>query len=429
MAEIISQQKPVLHSPFKGQAILLAGGLGTRLRNTIPNIPKCMAQVNGRPFLFYVINYLRSQGIENFIFSLGYKHEVIESYLNDQFSTLNFQCSIEKEPLGTGGAILAACYKATDENVLVVNADTLFRASIPDAAEFHFSKNAVCTLLLKPMVNINRYGVVELNDDNRITFFSEKKYYEKGCISGGTYMLNVPGFLKEELPDKFSFEKDYLEKFYKLRPMYGRIEDKYLIDIGTPEDYNQAKEELRTTPVNLKTIDKTWTVFLDRDGVINHEKKEDYIRSWGEFEFYIGAREAIKLITEKCGHVIVVTNQRGVGKGLMTEDELKDVHEKLKASVELVGGRIDAIYTCTSTDTHHPNLKPNPGMAFRAAQDIPGIDLTKSIVAGNKPSDMLFGRNAGVTTVFIASTRPEIELPHPDIDFRFNSLIDFAKAL
>jgi len=92
MAEIISQQKPVLHSPFKGQAILLAGGLGTRLRNTIPDIPKCMAQVNGRPFLFYVINYLRSQGIENFIFSLGYKHEVIESYLNDQFSTLNFQC-------------------------------------------------------------------------------------------------------------------------------------------------------------------------------------------------------------------------------------------------------------------------------------------------------------------------------------------------
>ena len=432
MSEINMESEQLRILPFRrkvGEAIILAGGLGTRLRSSITDLPKCMAPVNGRPFLFYVINYLRSQGIETFIFSLGYKHEAIEAYLNDQFSTLNFQCSIEKEPLGTGGAILAACYRATDENVLVVNGDTLFRASIPEAAGFHLSKNAACTVLLKPMININRYGVVELNGDNRITLFREKKYYEKGYINCGLYILNVPGFLKEELPDKFSFEKDYLENLYKVRPIYGRIEDKYFIDIGTPEDYKQAQDELRTTPVNLKTIDKTWAVFLDRDGVINHEKKEDYVRSWGEFEFYTGAREAIKLIAEKCGHVIVVTNQRGVGKGLMTEDELKDVHEKMKASVELAGGRIDGIYLCTSTDTHHPDLKPNPGMAFRAAQDIPGIDLTKSIVAGNKPSDMLFGRNAGLFTAFIATTHPEIELPHPDIDFRFHSLIDFAKAL
>jgi len=412
-----------------GQAIILAGGLGTRLRSSITEIPKCMAPVNGRPFLFYVINYLRSQGIENFIFSLGYKHEVIEAYLNDQFSTLNFQCSIEKDPLGTGGAILAACYKATDENVLVVNGDTLFRATIPAAASFHLSKNAACTLLLKPMINIDRYGVVELNDEHRVHFFKEKKYYEKGYINCGIYMLNVPGFLKEELPDKFSFEKIYLEYLFKERPIYGWIEDEYFIDIGIPEDYNRAQEDLRKPPLDLKMIDKTWTVFLDRDGVINHEKKEDYVRSWGEFEFYTGAREAIKIIAEKCGNVIVVTNQRGVGKGFLTEDDLKDIHEQMKGPIELVGGRIDGIYSCTSSDTMHPELKPNPGMAFKAAYDIPEIDLTKSIVAGNKPSDMLFGRNAGLFTAFIATTHPEIELSHPDIDFRFNSLIDFAKAL
>lgn len=411
------------------QAIILAGGLGTRLQNAIADIPKVMAPVNGRPFLFYIINYLRSQGIENFIFSLGYKHEVIETYLNNQFPTLNFQCSIEKEPLGTGGAILAACYKATDENVLVVNGDTLFRASIPAAATFHFSNNAACTVLLKPMISTDRFGVVELKLDNRISLFNEKKHYEKGYINCGTYMLNVPGFLQEELPGKFSFEKNYLENLYKERAFYGWIEDKYFIDIGTPEDYMRAKQELWSKPVDLKTIDKTWTIFLDRDGVINYEKKDDYIRSWGEFAFYTGAREAIKIIAEKCGHIIIVTNQRGVGKGLMTEEDLKDIHDKMKAAIELAGGRIDGIYTCTSTDKYHPDVKPNPGMAFRAVQDIPGIDLTKSIVAGNNPTDMLFGRNAGLYTAFIATTHPEMELPHHDIDFRFHSLMDFAKAL
>src|SRR5687767_11747069 len=250
MDETISLQKHFPNSPFRGlgdQAVILAGGLGTRLSNAIPAIPKCMAPVNSRPFLFYIINYLRSQGIENFIFSLGYKHEVVEAYLNDQFSTLNFQCSIEKEPLGTGGAVLAACYKARDENVLVINGDTLFRATIPAAAAFHLSNNAACTLLLKPMTNIDRFGVVELNADNRVNLFREKKHHDKGYINCGAYILNVPGFLQEKLPDKFSFEKDYLEKLYKERPFYGWIEDKYFIDIGIPDDYMRAQEELRTT--------------------------------------------------------------------------------------------------------------------------------------------------------------------------------------
>src|SRR5688500_8094219 len=126
------------------EAIILAGGLGTRLRDTIPDLPKCMAPVAGRPFLFYMINYLRSQGIEKFIFSLGYKHELVEEYLNDQFSTLNYQCSIEVEPLGTGGAIQLACSRTTEENVLAANGDTLFKADIPEAYTFHTRHKAEC---------------------------------------------------------------------------------------------------------------------------------------------------------------------------------------------------------------------------------------------------------------------------------------------
>src|SRR5258708_17108077 len=102
------------------EAIILAGGLGTRLRDTVPDLHKCMAPVAGRPFLFYVINYLRSQGIEKFIFSTGYLHETIEAYLNDQFSTVNFECSVEKEPLGTGGAIQLALDKASGKDIVIV---------------------------------------------------------------------------------------------------------------------------------------------------------------------------------------------------------------------------------------------------------------------------------------------------------------------
>src|SRR5215813_2315885 len=129
------------------EAIILAGGLGTRLRSVVPELPKCMAPVAGQPFLKHVIRYLLSQGIEKFIFSLGYKHEIIEEFLYNEFPTLHSQCSVEQEPLGTGGAIYMACKRAKDNNVLVVNGDTLFKADLKKALSFHVRKSADCTLL------------------------------------------------------------------------------------------------------------------------------------------------------------------------------------------------------------------------------------------------------------------------------------------
>jgi len=388
-----------------------------------------MAPVNGRPFLFYVINYLRSQGIENFIFSLGYKHEVIEAYLQNEFPTLDFQYLIEKEPLGTGGAILASCYKTSEQTVLVVNGDTIFKADIEKAIANHTKQESDCTLLLKPMENFDRYGVVELNKDYSIKSFEEKKFYKKGLINGGVYILNTEQFLAEELPEKFSFEKDYLEKYFETRKIYGSVQDEYFIDIGIPEDYFRVQQELKQPPLELKNINKEWTLFLDRDGVINYEKKDDYIRNWQEFKFYEGAKDALKIFAKKFGTIIVVSNQRGIGKGLMTEEDLFGIHQNMQDEIEAAGGRIDGIYYCTAVDSKAIYRKPNPGMAFSAKKDFPEIDLARSIIAGNKPSDMLFGKYAGMYSVFIASTHPETPFPHPNIDLRFNSLSDFAKAL
>ena len=428
------KKEDFIQAPFRGfggikEAIILAGGFGTRLRDAIPDLPKCMAPVNGRPFLFYVINYLRSQGIEKFIFSLGYKHEVIEAYLEAEFSTLDYQSLIEKEPLGTGGAILASCYKTSEQTVLVVNGDTIFKADLEKAFTDHVKHESDCTLLLKPMENFDRYGVVELNEDDSIKSFEEKKFYKSGLINGGVYILNAEQFLAEELPGKFSFEKDYLEKYFETRKIYGSVQDEYFIDIGIPEDYFRVQQELKQPSLELKNIDKEWTLFLDRDGVINYEKKDDYIRNWQEFKFYEGAKDALKIFAEKFGTIIVVSNQRGIGKELMTEDDLAGIHQNMQKEIEDACGRIDGIYYCTAVDSKAIYRKPNPGMAFSAKKDFPEIDLERSIIAGNKPSDMLFGTNAGMYSVYIASTHPETPFPHPNIDLRFSTLSDFAKAL
>ena len=235
-------------SPFRGQGgyevIILAGGLGTRLRSVVSDIPKCMAPVAGKPFLHFVIEYLLNQGIDKFIFSLGYKSEMIIEYVNTQYPMLNTQYSIEEEPLGTGGAVKLACGLATEKNVLVVNGDTLFKIDAEKLSAFHNICAADCTLSLKPMNDFNRYGVVELNNDYTIASFKEKQQYSLGLINGGVYALNVAGFLQEDLPQKFSFEKDYLEQYFAKRKMYGVVQDAYFIDIGIPEDFERAQEEL-----------------------------------------------------------------------------------------------------------------------------------------------------------------------------------------
>jgi D-glycero-alpha-D-manno-heptose 1-phosphate guanylyltransferase len=310
----------------------------------------------------------------------------------------------------------------------VTNGDTIFKIDGEKFSQFHLSNTADCTLALKSMQDFDRYGVVELEGD-RIKEFREKKYYSTGLINGGMYALNLDSFRAEGLHGKFSFEKDYLEKLFLKRNFYGLPDAGYFIDIGIPEDFNRAQDDLKHPPLDLTKIDKSWTLFLDRDGVINIDKDGSYIFTPDEFIFMDGAPELFKKLDASFKYLIVVTNQRGVGRGLMTEDSLKSIHHKMKEGVNKSGGRIDAVYYCTANDRLNPERKPNPGMAFRAQRDFPAIDLSRSIMVGNNISDMRFGRNAGMYTVFVSTTTRNIQLPHPDIDLLFDSLADFAKAL
>lgn len=181
--------------------------------------------------------------------------------------------------------------------------------------------------------------------------------------------------------------------------------------------------------LDLTQIDKTWTLFLDRDGVINHEKYQDYVYNYEEFKFYNGVPAAMKVFAGRFGRIIITTNQRGIGKGLMTEADLHAIHGQMLQDINSAGGRIDKIYYCTSLTNDHPDRKPNPGMAFQAVKDFPEIDLRKSLIVGNNLSDMEFGRNAGMHTVFVKTTNPEQPLPNPSIDLAVIDLPAFAKAL
>jgi histidinol-phosphate phosphatase family protein len=181
--------------------------------------------------------------------------------------------------------------------------------------------------------------------------------------------------------------------------------------------------------IDLDKIDKTWTLFLDRDGVINHEKYEDYIHTWDEFDFMDGVEEAIALFGKIFKYVIIVTNQKGVAKGVTKLEDLLQIHKNMQAVIEAKGGRIDAIYFCTDMSSDSPNRKPNPGMGFQAVQDFPDINLDKAIMIGNTISDMKFGRNLGVKTIFLPTTHPEVDLKDTYIDDVYSTLFDFATAL
>ena len=181
--------------------------------------------------------------------------------------------------------------------------------------------------------------------------------------------------------------------------------------------------------LDLKSITKEWTLFLDRDGVINEEKPGEYILHWDHFVFSKGVLESFKKLSDVFRRVIIVTNQKGVGKGLMTQAALDTIHYEMQREVANVGGRIDHIYACTDLDNDSPMRKPNHGMALRAQKDFSDVNFSKSIMVGNKPSDMGFGRAAGMFTVFLATTNPEVAFPHPAIDRRCNSLQAFAEAI
>lgn len=225
------------------EAVILAGGFGTRLRGIIDDLPKPMAPVRGRPFIEWLLNHLRHNGIEKTVIASGYLHETISSYFGKAYREMAIEYSVENEPLGTGGAVLMAAGKIKGENFFLLNGDTFFDVGLNSFYEFFISYPAVLSVALKPVENAGRYGMVKL-EGNRISSFSEKTNENRGLINGGVYIINRGWFDRNAPGIRFSLEKDILEKKVGEDVITGYPCDSYFIDIGIPDDYRRAWEEL-----------------------------------------------------------------------------------------------------------------------------------------------------------------------------------------
>jgi D-glycero-alpha-D-manno-heptose 1-phosphate guanylyltransferase len=222
------------------EAIVLAGGFGTRLKSVVADLPKPMAPVAGAPFLDYILRWLETEGVTRVVLAVGHLREVIISHYGHRFGKITIVYSEELEPLGTGGGIRKACDWLEGETAFVINGDTFFNVSLAALEAFHLESKADLTLALKPMQHFDRYGTVETNEEGMVTGFQEKRFLETGNINGGIYCLNKAVF-PADLPPVFSFEKEILEKYYPEGKIFGMISDTYFIDIGIPEDYARAQ--------------------------------------------------------------------------------------------------------------------------------------------------------------------------------------------
>ena len=228
------------------EAIILAGGFGTRLQKIVNDLPKSMAPVNGRPFLEYLLDYLVTQDITDVVLSVGHLRNPIMDHFGTCYRNLRIEYSIEEEPLGTGGGIRLALWKVSGDRAITMNGDSLFRVDLHRMMDRHLKNKANSTLALRELKETGRYGRVTMNRSHRILGFSEKQPGAgKGYINGGIYIIEKGFLMDPGFRGRFSIEKDCFEQCYATSRMFGFPSEGYFLDIGIPEDYQRAQDEFK----------------------------------------------------------------------------------------------------------------------------------------------------------------------------------------
>lgn len=224
--------------------IILAGGLGTRLRDSVQNLPKAMAPVNGKPFLEYQFDFISKFGFRKIILATGYLSASVENYFGNQYKSLKLVYSVEPEPLGTGGAVKLAFSQVTSPHALILNGDTLFRINLDLFFQKHIENLASVSVAVRQVEDASRYGLVECDENMNITAFREKSEDSfPGLINGGTYLIRSKYFRSLDLSDNFSLEKDMFARMLDREKYKACIFNNYFLDIGVPSDYLRAQTD------------------------------------------------------------------------------------------------------------------------------------------------------------------------------------------
>lgn len=368
------------------QAVILAGGFGTRLAHIVKDVPKPMAPINGKPFLAYQIEQLRSNGFDNFILLTGYLSEVIERYF-ENFSDV--KCLKETIPLGTGGAILNA-YEHLEDDFWVINGDTFFDIDFSIMKKFAEDKNAV--IALRYSEDIARYGFVDIDDDFLINNFTEKgclpQNWIDGYINGGIYYFKKK-LLAEEYDNfknsNISLESTLFPKFLAKNAMFGLPMGGAFIDIGIPEDYARAQ----TYIPSVLTQPKMPAIFVDKDGTLIEDTGYPHGKKIVIIEKTL---ERLQQYQDKGYLFFMVTNQAGIAKNKFSKDEMKQNICAIKEYYAQKGLVFNDVRFCP----YHPEgsisqycfvskaRKPEAGMILSLCENY-RIDLKNSVMIGDNP--------------------------------------------
>lgn len=433
------------------QAVIMAGGKGTRLASVTKDVPKPMVPINGKPLLEYQIENLKQSGVDNAILVVGYLGDVIKDYFGDgEKFGVKISYYTEIIPFGTAGA-LAELKDKLEENFILLFGDLFINVNFSRFIQFHTDKNALVTLFAHPNSHPYDSDIVIVDKAGRVTGWSYKNTERSNdypnLTNAGLYVMNrniadrVQTVQGNKGTNKVDLEKDIITQMIETGKIYAYHSTEYVKDIGTPERLKKAEQDIgKEIPEKRNLRNKQKAIFLDRDGTIN--RYVGFLRSVDQMQLEPMAAEAIRLINETEYLAIVITNQPVVARGEVSFDELGTIHNRMYTLLGKEGAYVDGLYFCP----HHPDKgfegevsklkmdcncrKPKIGLIEKAVQDF-NIDLANSWFIGDTNIDVKTGENAGTHTILLKSGDPDKKEDKyaAKADFTARNLLDAVRQI
>jgi D,D-heptose 1,7-bisphosphate phosphatase len=425
------------------QAVIQAGGKGTRLGDLTRFVPKPMIEVAGKPVLQHQLEWCKWNGITDVIIVVNHLGDVIEEFLKKigkHFKGINISLVREPEALGTSG-IFPIIKEQLEETFLVLYGDVLFDIDLERLIHFHSTKEADATLVVHPNDHPFDSDLVEVNDNDQVIQFLSKPHAEglqyRNLVNAAFYVFSKNLIAEIPAGQKTDFGKDIFPKLVKNYKVFGYSTPEYLKDMGTPDRREAVEHAILSGKVqrrNLRARQKA--IFLDRDGVLNYDT--DLIHRTEDFQLYDFAASSLRKINKSDYLSVLTTNQSVVARNLIDLDGLRQIHNKMETDLGEQGAFLDAIYFCP----HHPHggfpeenpafkvdcdcRKPKPGMILKATERF-NINLKQSWMIGDSERDVLSGKAAGVKTIGVKTGHGQKKsLVEPDFFFsNVKEAVDF----
>ena len=405
------------------QLIILAGGAGTRLRERLGDLPKPMIPIAGKPLLEHQVELAKKHGFTDLIFFVHYRADLIEQHFgNGERFGVRIQHVMEKEPLGTAGAVLAGKELLADRFV-VMYGDTMVNVDLERIWQAHENSGAAATLLLHPNDHPFDSDLVEVDASSRVVAFHNRPHpvsvWRQNLVNAGLYVLEKSALTPFSEARSHKPEARVLDFGKEVFPvlvaggekLLGYNSPEFIKDIGTPDRYDKISAQFEKGIVQASSLATPQrAVFLDRDGTMVPDK--DCLRRAEDLELLPGTAEAIRELNLAGWRTVVVTNQPVIAKGFCDEAELQRVHNKLESLLGLEHAFLDRIYFCP----HHPEKgfagerpelkinchcrKPKTGMVEKAVADL-HIDLSQSWLIGDTTTDVQTAKNAGLKSILL----------------------------